>query len=536
MTGSVRYLILVLCLCAASCAVCGDEPPRPPVADVPSGPRDVELVAPPAETYAGRQRKTPFDKRVLGSLGQLPENLQYDPCLARAAAEFARHLQARPGGEIELPDELQSVVLHHVGCTDGWVASHVFQSSSVADDDFVAHVRSVMANRLDTSTHFGVGRARAQPPMRWTWVLFASERHVTLSPLPRRVAADSEVVIAGTLAPEMREPRVLILAPGSAVEEADLDLTEGRFRAVWKVLQPGEHWVEVLVTGPLGPRVAALFPVWVEIPPPTSVTIKAPEDEREVATEADAEALMFRLLNEDRARHGFPLLERDIRLDNIARGHSTDMRDAGYFAHVSPTKGTLDDRFAAQKYPSQASGENIARNRSVHDAEMGLLQSLGHRENILNAEFTHVGIGAAFSTDQYERRTIYLTQNFARPQRELTGKQFQAEVYKRLDAMRETKQLFPLNRSDKLQRIAAARAREAENADGLSDRIRADLRAQHFRYRSFHIQTHVVLDPADVKIPDAARARKVRRVAVGAYPMRDASGRTRWSTLLLLLE
>jgi uncharacterized protein YkwD len=536
MTGPVRYLVLALCLCATSCTVCGDDPSRPLVADLPSGPRDVELVAPPAETYAGRHRQTPFDKRVLGSLGEVPKSLEYDPCLARAAAEFARHLRARPGGEIELPDELQSVVLHHVGCTDGWVASHVFQSSSLSDDDFVAHVRKVMADRLDTSTHFGVGRARAQPPMRWTWVLFASERHVTLSPLPRRVAVDSEVVIAGTLAPEMKEPRVLILAPGTAVEEADIDLTDGRFRAVWKVFEPGEHWIEVLVSGPLGPRVAALFPVWVEVAPPTKVTLTPQEDERDITKESHAEDLMFRLLNQDRQRHGFPVLERDSALDQIARGHSEDMKENGFFAHVSPGKGTLDDRFAAQKYASQSSGENIARNRSVHDAEMGLLQSLGHRENILNAEFTNVGIGAAFSTDQYGRRTMYLTQNFARPQRTLTGLQFREEVYKRLAAMRSDKRLFPLKRSDKLQRIAAARAREAEKAEGLSDRIRADLRKNHFKYRAFHIQTHVVLDPADVKIPDAARARKVRRVAVGAYPMRDPSGRTRWSTLLLLLE
>ena len=516
--------------------MCSEDPVAPKVPDYPDGPRDVELVAAPAETYAVRHRQTPFDKRVLDSLGALPAGLRYDPCLARAAAEFARHLRARRGGDIELPDELQSVVLHHVGCTDGWVASHVFQSSSLSDDDFVEHVRSVMAANQDRTTHFGVGRARAQPPMRWTWVLFTTERHVTLSPLPRRVASDSEVVIAGELAAEMRDPRVLILAPGAAVDEADIALTGARFRSTWKVDKPGEYWIEVLVTGPLGPRVAALFPVWVEVAPPVSVTLPAEDDERNIVEPSHAEDLLFQLLNNDRERQGFPPLERDTALDAIARAHSEDMRDNAYFAHVSPGKGTLDDRFAAQKYAAQASGENIARNRSVHDAQRGLLQSLGHRENILNAEFTHVGIGAAFSTDSYGRRTLYLTQNFARPQRTLTGMQFREEVYRRLAQQRTELRLIALTRSDKLQRIAAAHAREAEDSEGLSDRIRADLRDEHFRYRSFHIQTHVVLDPADVKIPDAATQRRVRRVAVGAYPIRDDSGRTRWSTLLLLLE
>lgn len=528
--------MLALCVCASSCSVCGDEPTTPLVPDLPDGPREIELVAPAAETYAARHRETPFDNRVLGSLGDIPEGLRYDPCLARAAAEFARHLRARPGGEIELPDELQSVVLHHVGCPDGWVASHVFQSSSVSDDDFVQHVRSVLAERVDSSTHFGVGRARAQPPMRWTWVLFASERHLDLSPLPRRVATDAEVVFQGTLYENMKDPRVLILAPGGDVEEADISVTGPKFRSVWRFGAAGQHWIEILVNGPSGPRVAALFPVWVDIAPPAKLTLVPPEDERDIKEEADAEDLMFRLLNRDRQRHGFPPLARDSELDIIARRHSLDMRDNDFFAHVSPGRGTLDDRFAAQKYAAQASGENIARNRSVHDAQMGLLQSLGHRENILNAEFTHVGIGASFSIDNYGRRTMYLTQNFARPQRTLTGMQFREEVYRRLDELRSKRRLVPLKRSGKLQRIAARRARESESTEGLSDRIRADLRKDHFVYKAFHIQTHVVLDPEDVKLPDAASLRKVRRVAVGAYPMRDESGRTRWSTLLLLLE
>lgn len=87
--------------------------------------------------------------------------------------------------------------------------------------------------------------------------------------------------------------------------------------------------------------------------------------------------------------------------------HSNDMKENEYFSHESPTNGSLADRLKAEDVAYQMAGENIAAQYIDGIAAMeGWLNSKGHRDTLLNPDFTRLGVGV---------NEVYYTQNFIRP-------------------------------------------------------------------------------------------------------------------------
>lgn len=103
---------------------------------------------------------------------------------------------------------------------------------------------------------------------------------------------------------------------------------------------------------------------------------------------------MIDLVNQERAKAGAAPLKVDMRLVESARAKSQDMIDNNYFAHTSPTLGQFY-QIIRQKTGSTYSylGENLAGAPSVKTAHNSLMNSSGHRKNILNPNYTHIGIG-----------------------------------------------------------------------------------------------------------------------------------------------
>ena len=113
-----------------------------------------------------------------------------------------------------------------------------------------------------------------------------------------------------------------------------------------------------------------------------------------------AEQQMLDLVNAERAREGLRPLVADDALREIARAHSQEMFERGYFAHDSPTAGSPYDRMRAARIPFLRAGENLAYAANVQTAHQGLMRSPGHRANILRSEFGRVGIGVIRSQFQ----------------------------------------------------------------------------------------------------------------------------------------
>lgn len=109
--------------------------------------------------------------------------------------------------------------------------------------------------------------------------------------------------------------------------------------------------------------------------------------------QADLEALMLSWVNAERIKAGLNILKADPELTKVARKHSVDMFQKGYFSHVSPDgKGPFDRmRYDGVKFTN--AGENIALAPTLDIAHSGLMHSPGHRANILRPEFGRLGIG-----------------------------------------------------------------------------------------------------------------------------------------------
>jgi len=120
-------------------------------------------------------------------------------------------------------------------------------------------------------------------------------------------------------------------------------------------------------------------------------------------------AAMLRLVNAERAKIGLSPLRADFDLAAVAGAHGDEMFRLGYFAHDSAVTGSPGDRIAAADIQAIATGENLAYAPSLRVAHEGLMNSPGHRANILNAGFTRLGIGVVRS----ENRGLMFVQEFA---------------------------------------------------------------------------------------------------------------------------
>lgn len=117
----------------------------------------------------------------------------------------------------------------------------------------------------------------------------------------------------------------------------------------------------------------------------------------QLAPDSQAEERMLDLLNREREKAGLRPFQADPALRDVARAHSRDMFERGYFAHSSPQTGSPFDRMRRAGIRFLVAGENLAYAPTVQIAHEGLMNSPGHRANILRAEFGKVGIGAVKS-------------------------------------------------------------------------------------------------------------------------------------------
>lgn len=142
--------------------------------------------------------------------------------------------------------------------------------------------------------------------------------------------------------------------------------------------------------------------------PGSDETVELPFTVTDFETRPDLEAQMLVLINEERAKEGLPRLEPDPEMREVARGHSADMFKRGYFAHKTPEDKSPFDRMDEARVKFKTAGENLALAPTLKIAHTGLMNSPGHRANILQPNFGRVGIGILDGG----RRGLMVTQNF----------------------------------------------------------------------------------------------------------------------------
>jgi uncharacterized protein YkwD len=102
---------------------------------------------------------------------------------------------------------------------------------------------------------------------------------------------------------------------------------------------------------------------------------------------------MLVLVNQERTKRGLRPVKADPEMTRVARAHSIDMFARGYFSHYSPEKKDPFDRMRQAGVKFLTAGENLALGRTLKICHEGLMNSPGHKANILNPSFGRLGIG-----------------------------------------------------------------------------------------------------------------------------------------------
>lgn len=143
-------------------------------------------------------------------------------------------------------------------------------------------------------------------------------------------------------------------------------------------------------------------------PESRTVTIDTLTDDIDNSAEA-WEHEVLELTNAEREAYGLDPLVWNEKLADLARAHSQDMVDRGFFSHNNPDGKTPFDRMREAGIDYSAAAENIAAGQaSPEDVVESWMNSQGHRDNILNPKLKELGVGLARGGEY----GIYWTQNF----------------------------------------------------------------------------------------------------------------------------
>ncbi|MCX5071783.1 CAP domain-containing protein [Streptomyces sp. NBC_00513] len=125
-----------------------------------------------------------------------------------------------------------------------------------------------------------------------------------------------------------------------------------------------------------------------------------------------AVAQVISLVNAERRQAGCGDLTANAKLTSAAQSYTGVMARSGELSHTGPDGSTMSGRISATGYKWSATGENIARGQANATEVMdSWMKSPGHRANILNCNFTEIGVGVVQGGGG-----PWWTQDFARPQ------------------------------------------------------------------------------------------------------------------------
>jgi hypothetical protein len=326
----------------------------------------------------------------------------HDSRLTIAAREHAamllRNGQLPQDGDM---DRLRFTFLK-LGGTDYGMQPFVTSVDEAGLEALFALIRSRGANW----SHCGVGVKGTGPDSKAVWI--GVDRVVELSPFSVSVYPGTSLLVRGEVLPRSSgEVHLFVGYPTGAVRRfRPVRLRrDGRFNVFVPLKERGRNEIELMVDSGRGLETVVLVPVFVGVAPDTKPVL-APRMDTQDAARSPEEAL-FDYLALARKRAGVNQLIRDPGLDKVARSHSEEMAEHGFFGHVSPYRGALAKRLARDGLSPIRSAENVARSRSLLRIHRNLLKSPSHRVNALGSEFTHVGIGVAKDGDDFIATEIF---------------------------------------------------------------------------------------------------------------------------------
>lgn len=165
-------------------------------------------------------------------------------------------------------------------------------------------------------------------------------------------------------------------------------------QSLLKILQQRNQIVQPSEPSAPTPQTPVTPPTPAPVPEtPTAPDTPSPSEPSDPVQLNSEEQLLINLVNQERQKNGLKPLTVHSKLTELARRKSSDMVQNNYFSHTSPTLGSFAQMIHAAGIPYRSAGENLAMARNAQHAFYLLLGSPPHKANMLNANFTHLGIG-----------------------------------------------------------------------------------------------------------------------------------------------
>ncbi len=202
-----------------------------------------------------------------------------------------------------------------------------------------------------------------------------------------------------------------------------------------------------------------LSPVWLTLilllilSLPSSAMLQEKKYYSEPLDSSTIEKELLKWINSERKKRNIPEVRFGPGLNTLAKNHSQDMAQNENFSHVSSDGTTYTERLIRSEIYFSANGENVAFSETFYPEYIhkSLMSSPQHRENILNQEFDHVGIGVFFKKD----RGYYVTQDFIRSVQLLSEEEIRSNLLKRINGERSKTDLSLLELDKDLNALAS---------------------------------------------------------------------------------
>ena len=437
--------------------------------------------------------------------------IEGDPRLARLAQWVADRLG--PDGEPP-PNEIVEFFARHLGLVEP--VPHIMVLGQPADS-LEEGIASSVGQFMNRQTYNRWGAAVVERAGLSVAVVMLSWRWVELEPVPRQVGEGDPIAVRGRLIGDHRNPAVVVAQPDGQVRR--LPAGSGPdFDVRVPTGAEGTYQVEVVGRGEHGDTVIANFPVFVGTEIPRQVRLSGVAD----GGGRDVESVrreLIEMLNETRRGAGLPELTEHAGLREVALGHSRDMVANDYIGHQSPRSGTPADRVRTSGLQSGLVLENIGRGYSAAEIHRGLMESPGHRANLVNPDVSHVGIGVV-AQPEGARSAFIVTEVFVRMAErvDLTGAP--STIVDLINRSRSARGAPPVEIQDHLSEAAQSAATEFFADPGLSqqdtvDDASASLRRFAIAYRRLGGVMAIVADVSEAGALEPTLDPDVRHVGIG---------------------
>lgn len=414
--GAAALLLLVAAVACSPARLPPDADAAPGATTHPTPPElySIEITGDPASLYdTETTAATPLSSLVSSRY----PGIAVSACLQRAARA---HANLPSGFEEHVPLAFTEFALHWAGCPDPTATLSVLLTDRSDPSAMLDRLAPVLQG--GGFTHLGSASSPARPPYSTRWFVLLIGRRMSMLPVATSASPGAQLPLQFRLDASYPRATVAVTTPRGVVETIAVGVSSGwAVAGVALAEEFGTQWIELIGHGPSGPEVLALFPVEIGREPGRHWVGRPAGDESWVDTTDEAESLAAQLVADDRSRFGLGALSWDPELAAIARAHSAEMAERGYFAHVSPRTGNVADRLRHAGYPASFAAENIAMAPTLGEAQESLMRSPGHRAAVLTPEATHLGIGVVTRSDPRLGTVHHLTQLFVRRESTLSG-------------------------------------------------------------------------------------------------------------------